>query len=326
MNWFGQPRLGPRTGDRSLSIGLVNNMPDAGLAATERQFRGLLSAATERPLRLRLFTCAEIARATPPQDSEGVRYDDLDALFAADLDAVIVTGMEPRAAALSAEPIWPSLIRIADWSAARRMPVLWSCLAAHAAVQHRDGVARQRLPEKLSGLLRSEIAADHPLAADLPTTWTSPHSRHHGLPEPELTAAGYRTVSRSDAGGADIFSRDLDVFLQGHPEYDGHTLLLEYRRDIGRYLTGVRTNFPDAPVNFFDPTRNAALAGIRARAATSRDPALLDAARAVLEGAACVAVWQPTARRFVANWLAAIDATGADELADATSHAEERIA
>jgi len=326
MNWFGQPDRRPRTGDRTLTIGLVNNMADAGLTATERQFRALLSAAADQPPRLCLFTCAEIPRATPPRDSTGNTYDGLDALFTAELDAVIVTGMEPRAACLSDEPIWPSLTRIADGSAARGIPVLWSCLAAHAAVLHRDGVARERLPDKLSGLVRSEIAIDHPLAAGLPTAWTNPHSRHHGLPERRLTAAGYRILSRSEAGGADIFSRDRDIFLQGHPEYEGHTLLREYRRDIGRYLAGARATFPAAPTQFFDPTRDAALADIRTRAASSRDPAWLDAVGAVLEGADHVAVWQPTAIRIIANWLAAIDAAGTHALTRATAHVEDPIA
>jgi homoserine O-succinyltransferase/O-acetyltransferase len=43
-------------GDEGLEIGLVNNMPDAALRSTERQFRTILTeAAGGAPFRLTLF-------------------------------------------------------------------------------------------------------------------------------------------------------------------------------------------------------------------------------------------------------------------------------
>ena len=48
---------------RCVDIGLVNNMPDAALDATERQFRALLNAAADGlRLRLTLYTLPEVPR------------------------------------------------------------------------------------------------------------------------------------------------------------------------------------------------------------------------------------------------------------------------
>ena len=69
--------------------------------------------------------------------------------------------------------------------------------------------------------------------------WSVPHSRYNELPEEALISRGYRVLSRSSQTGADLFvgNRDsLDVFFQGHPEYEPDTLLREYRRDVGRFL------------------------------------------------------------------------------------------
>jgi hypothetical protein len=51
------------SGIRPLVIGLVNNMPDAALEATERQFQDLLSAASaDCPPLIRCFSLREIVR------------------------------------------------------------------------------------------------------------------------------------------------------------------------------------------------------------------------------------------------------------------------
>ena len=47
-----------------IDIGLINNMPDAALDATVRQFRGLLAAAAEDvAIRLTLYTLPEVPRS-----------------------------------------------------------------------------------------------------------------------------------------------------------------------------------------------------------------------------------------------------------------------
>ncbi len=75
------------------------------------------------------------------------RYGGLDDLIAAPPDVLIVTGAEPRAADLANKPYWTELTRLIDWARSGAVAAaLYSCLAAHAAVQIADGVRRRRCP------------------------------------------------------------------------------------------------------------------------------------------------------------------------------------
>src|SRR5258705_10063777 len=88
-----------------LEIGLVNSMPDAALEATERQFIELIDAAAQDiPVRLRFFSLPDVPRTARGQQHVSKSYLGIGDLWDGRLDALIVTGTEPRAPALSAEP------------------------------------------------------------------------------------------------------------------------------------------------------------------------------------------------------------------------------
>jgi homoserine O-succinyltransferase len=165
------------------------------------------------------------------------------------LDALIVTGTEPRAASIEQEPYWHSLANLIDWAEHNTISTIWSCLAAHAAVFHLDGVRRQPLAVKRFGLFDCNRIGDATILAGLSPIIHLPHSRWNELGEGDLVAHGYDILTRSSTAGADIFIKkwqSLFVFFQSHPEYDVDTLLREYRRDIGRFLGGERNEFPTA--------------------------------------------------------------------------------
>ena len=306
---MGRRSLMPR---RPVVIGLVNNMSGGGLRATEEQFTRLLSAACPGlDVELRFFSCRRNRNSTRLQDGPGSSYADVAALFGARLDAVIVTGMEPQAARLQDEPVWDSLTKIVDWAQDNAVPVAWSCLAAHAAVLHLDGIARSPLPGKMSGVFDCDlVCTDHPLAAGLPSRWAIPHSRYHDVAEAPLVASGYQILSRSREAGVDIFLKHGAapfVFFQGHPEYDPRTLLLEYTRDVRRYLAGERDEYPLTPRNYIDSETMAALAGHREHVLHGdRDPAELKEVLQLLAGASQPSPWQPAATRLYANWIASM--------------------
>ena len=169
---------------------------------------------------------------------------------------MIVTGAEPRAPTLSDEPYWRELSAVIDWAEAQTVSSLYSCLAAHAAVEHRDGIHRRRLAGKCSGVFVTEVVTSHELTEGFGPGAEAPHSRFNGLDEGELAANGYRTLTRARGAGVDMFVKEagsLQVFLQGHPEYDGDTLAREYRRDVGRFLSGERADAPALPTNYYSP-------------------------------------------------------------------------
>lgn len=295
------PRPRPAGIPERLTVGLLNNMPDAALAATERQFARLLGPG----VRLLRFHLPEIARGPQAAAYLAPRSAPADAMESAGLDALIVTGCEPRAASLPDEPYWPALTRAIDWAAEHTVSTLFSCLAAHAAVLHRDGIGRRRLPAKRSGVFACRATGRHPLLAGLPDPLPVPHSRYNDLPEADLAAAGYAVLTRSEEAGVDLFVKpgpSLLVFLQGHPEYDPDSLAREYRRDLLRYRDGERADRPHPPAHYFDPEVAARLADVAGRLAPGgqEDPPPCHApARAP---------WPEAAAGLFANWLALVGA------------------
>ena len=232
-------------GQTELVICLVNNMPDSALKATEQQFARLLQGAAPPHVRIHFhcFALPSIARTPALQKHVAQHYGEIGALGRLAIDGLIVTGAEPIADNLHDEPYWPELTSLIDWAATHTRSAIWSCLAAHAAVLHLDGVARRRLPAKCSGVYDCSKAADDWLTHGIRSPLKVSHSRYNALDENELVAHGYQMLTRSDAIGADIFARQLSsrfIFYQGHPENDTLSLQREYMRDIARFLIGQR--------------------------------------------------------------------------------------
>ncbi len=257
-----------------ITIGLINNMPDPALEATERQFADLIRAATtDAVVRLLLFAIPQVPRSAYTRQEMTERYRDVSELWDTHLDGLIVTGTEPRAKNLKDEPYWDTLARIVDWARDNTASTIWSCLAAHAAVLHAEGIERRALPGKIFGVFDCEPVASHPMTADTALGLRVPHSRYNDLPERALASCGYRILTRSAEVGVDMFARQeksFHLFLQGHPEYEANTLLREYRRDVGRFLRRERENYPALPKGYLTAEAVAIAAAFRARALTDR--------------------------------------------------------
>jgi homoserine O-succinyltransferase len=301
----------------TLEIGLVNNMPDAALRRTERQFMGLVEAAADgRPVRFSLLALPGVTRQEPYRSYAAAAYHDLSALATPHaklppLDAIIVTGAEPRAADLRDEPYWPALSRLVDWAAENTSSTFWSCLAAHAAVQHLDGIRRRRFATKLSGVVGCERAGDHPLMTTLPARFAVPHSRYNGLDPAELTAAGYQILSHTACGGVDTFTKpagsssagSLFVFAQGHPEYDTSSLLKEYRRDVRRYLRCERPDLPARPTGYLSEDADRAFDTFEQTCREQRCESVMTQFPMGLAEATLVNTWRRNAVAMMRNWL-----------------------
>ncbi|HEY4403196.1 MAG TPA: homoserine O-succinyltransferase [Xanthobacteraceae bacterium] len=298
-------------GSEWIEIGLLNNMPEAALEATEQQFLELLGAAAgDSWVHLRFFSLPGIPRSERGHSYLRQSYCDVTDIRHAELDGLIVTGTEPKAARLSDEPYWPAFTRLVDWAARNTISTVWSCLAAHAAVLHLDGIERVLLREKCIGVFDCEKLADHPLMASLPARSAVPHARWNELSEDTLVASGYQVLARSRDAGVDTFARQgesLFLFFQGHPEYGPGALLSEYRRDLGRFLKGERDHYPAMPQHYFETATEAALAAFRQRAEGRRSEELLAEFPAPVDPAPS-ANWQPFAVTVYRNWLSAISA------------------
>ena len=294
---------------RPLVIGVVNNMPDAALTATENHYCRLLADASDgMVVELKFFSLPEIQRGAFEREHIAKYYEPFAALGQNPPDGLIVTGAEPRARSLAEEPFWPSFTRLADWAEALNLPVIWSCLAAHAAVLHTDGIERRRLPAKLSGVFECKfVRRQYQITHGFPAKWRVPHSRLHGLRTRDLEAHGYTILSQSWRTGADMFMRQtgaMQLFLQGHPEYDPATLLLEYRRDL---LRAQRRQLPNPPAPPNGVWQKSSLPHqdyeILRLAKSGQSPKLLSLLDHLLANAQPHYQWGATARTLYTNWL-----------------------
>ncbi|HEY1414107.1 MAG TPA: homoserine O-succinyltransferase [Rhodopila sp.] len=308
----------------AVHVGLVNNMPDAVLRATELQFARLLKdAAGNLDVRLRLFTLGSIARDEQVRSRMAGFYDDAAFLQAANMDALIVTGAQRTAADLRDEPYWGELAHLTDWAEIGTISTLFSGLAAEAAVLHLDGITSR--PAKLSGVYGSVRVEDDPLFFSTAPVAPVPHSRDSDIAESDLLAKGYRVLARLDAkdgGSVDIFTREPAghsrfVFLQGHPEYDPGSLGREYLRDMERFLQGETEKRPPVPAHYFDRATEIRLAEIA-------DKSDLSLYQEVVLGALPCQVWRGNTVRLIGNWLMLVAAAKARRMASKAVHTRRR--
>jgi homoserine O-succinyltransferase/O-acetyltransferase len=289
-----------------VDIGLINNMPDAALDATERQFRALLTAAADGlDVRLTLYTLPEVPR-TDFGRRQVSSYSDIGNLWSCQHDGLIVTGTEPRAADLKDEPFWGSLTRVLEWAEDHTYSTILSCLAAHAGILYLDGIVRQPLGGKRFGVFECVRVTDHPLTTSTPPRLQMPHSRWNEVPEQALLACGYRVLTRLEDASVDAFvkqRKSLFVFFQGHPEYEAITLLLEYRRDIGRFLRGERETYPLMPQGYFDDETVQALIALHERGLSDRREELLAEFPTAAAAGKVSNTWRSTAEILYRNWL-----------------------
>jgi homoserine O-succinyltransferase/O-acetyltransferase len=263
-----------KAADAVLTIGLINNMPDSALQATERQFMRLLAAASgNNRVHFHCFSLPSVNRLPPAKWRVDTQYRDIADLDRVRIDGLIVTGAEPNAATLLEEPFWEDLTNIIDWAEANTRSTIWSCLAGHAAVLHCDGIARQRLETKCSGVYDCSKVTDDWLTANVPSSVKVAHSRVNELRASDLAAHGYQVLTESPEAGVDIFVKQLRsrfIFFQGHPEYDALSLQREYLRDITRFLSGERDTYPAIPAGYFETETEAKLADFQKRARAER--------------------------------------------------------
>jgi len=204
------------------------------------------------------------------------------------------------------EPYWDLLAQVLDWAERNTSSTILSCLAAHAAVLHCEGIPRYSLPDKKFGVFQSIRNTEHALVSQTGPLVRFPHSRWNEVREQELTAAGYMVLAKSVEAGVDLFvkkkKKSLFVHFQGHPEYGSQTLGKEYRRDIKRYLRRERETYPNLPAGYFDNDSISIFEELKASAVAERREELIDKfPDHILQE--LHSTWLPSATLIYRNWL-----------------------
>jgi homoserine O-succinyltransferase len=290
-----------------IKIGLINNMSDEALKATERQFISLLESASDNmPIHLSFYTLPGVPRSGFTAGHISRRYSEIEELWDGHLDGLIVTGREPKAANLADEPYWDSFTRMLGWAQENCHATVFSCLAAHAAIQHMDGIRRVQRDDKVFGIFECARVSDHWLTAGTGSHFRLPHSRWNGVPEEQLRDCGYKVLTRSAEAGVDTFIKQqkrLFVFFQGHPEYESDTLLREYQRDVGRYIKGQAPKYPSMPKSYFEETTVDELTVLQEKTLARRREELLPELTVILANKRIDNTWQSSAAGIYRNWL-----------------------
>jgi len=297
---------------RELHIGLLNMMPDAALAATERQFFRLVGESNPiAQFYVHPFTLEGLERSPEARAYVARYYEPFEQIRDQGLDALIVTGANVTHPDLSQEPFWGPLIEVIEWAARDVTSTLCSCLTTHAVLQFQYGQHRYPLPEKCWGVYPHRVVdRTHPLVHDVNTLFDVPHSRFNEIGRHQFDAAGLRVLAESAEAGVHLaVSADgfRQVFFQGHPEYDTISLLKEYQREVRRFAAGARPDYPPFPENYIDRKHRAILDEHRGRVVAAMNhgrehPAFPEAyiARSLDN------TWHDSAEGVVGNWMGLI--------------------
>ncbi len=138
----------------------------------------------------------------------------------------------------------------------------------------------------------------------------APHSHLFTLPAEDFEKAESLLLMVGEHGCVHMAVSDEGarfVFFQGHPEYDGLSLLKEYKREVSRFFAGAREDYPPFPENYFSPDTVELLGEYRAKVVEARGqggemPDFPESAIPIAEPPA----WSAAGMRIYRNWLAEV--------------------
>lgn len=292
---------------RELHIGLLNMMPDAALAATERQFLRLIGESNPiAQFYVYPFTLDELPRGEQARAHIDKHYSTFSEVRESGLDALIITGANVKGTELSDQPFWEPLKEVYQWAHQNVTSTLCSCLATHAVMEFQYQQKRSRQAKKVWGVFPHKIAdKHHPLVEDINTRFDVPHSRWNAVTLEQFQQAGLRILAVSDDNHVHLAtSADgiRTVFFQGHPEYDTISLIKEYKREVILYLKNPEGPYPPFPKNYLGRFEKALLNEYRYRRSRNEKPDFPEQ----LMLPHLNNTWHDTAGEVVGNWMGLI--------------------
>ena len=238
---------------RPLRILMLNLMPTK--VATETQLARLLGN-TPLQVEMELLMVSSHVSRNISQEHMLTFYKTFGQVKNQTFDGMVITGAPVERLPFEEVEYWQELCEIFEWSKTHVTSTFHICWGAQAGLYYHYGIAKQPLPEKLSGVYRHRVTRKGSiLFRGFDDIFMVPHSRYTTvdrqaiLDEPRL-----KILAESDVAGVYAVSTHggRQVFITGHSEYDADTLLGEYLRDKRAGLN------PKVPENYFpddDDTR-----------------------------------------------------------------------
>ena len=171
-------------------------------------------------------------------------------------DGMIITGAPVEHLEFEEVEYWNELCEIMEWSKTHVWSTFHICWGAQAALYYHYGIKKYKLDKKLFGVFKHK--ADYKRAILLrgfDDEFYVPHSRHTTVKREDVEKIPeLKILASSDEAGlyAVMTPQGRQIFITGHSEYDGDTLMHEYLRDVtlGRDIDVPKNYFPDD-----DPTK-----------------------------------------------------------------------
>ncbi|NOQ79773.1 MAG: homoserine O-succinyltransferase [Gammaproteobacteria bacterium] len=297
---------------RELHIGLLNMMPDAALAATERQFFRLVGESNPiAQFYVHPFTLDEIPRSQKARDYLSQYYESFADIKEMGLDALIITGANVTGSELSNQPFWEPLIEVFDWAWDNVTSTLCSCLATHAVMEFRYAQKRKIQMNKTWGVFPHHVVdKHHPLTNDINTRFDVPHSRWNCVSQQQFIDQKLKILVESDTGFVHLATSPdgfRHVLFQGHPEYDSISLLKEYKREVMIFNQGELQTYPSFPENYLGIFEKAILNEYHLRCTMARQKnQKLPEFPETLVSQNIDITWHDTAVEVIGNWMGLI--------------------
>ena len=233
---------------RPAKIGLLNLMPAPAMESTENQWLRYISNTVLQVEPVLLKFDDDIRERDGASRKEILkRYTSFSEGIINGLDALIVTGdnLELRKDSEKPEELpfneityGNSLKEVIDWARSNVYSTIYSCLASHFALNYLHGVKRTVRDNKYFGVFEHQIKkyTKNPIVDGMDDSIKAPHSRWGNVSSEDLEDCGVQVLAQNDNVGWLLASDEnlnggLDVYLQGHPEYDKYDLHTEFIRD-----------------------------------------------------------------------------------------------
>ncbi|MBO5567314.1 MAG: homoserine O-succinyltransferase [Succinivibrio sp.] len=239
---------------RPLKLLMLNLMPNK--INTEIQYLRKLS---NSPLQvnIRFLRIDNHISKNTPQEHLDTFYSDFDEIENKYFDGMIITGAPLDQIDFSDVTYWSRLEHIIKWSAEHVTSTLFSCWGVAAGLKVFYNLDMDFRDNKLSGVFFQKTnKTNDPLVRGFDDFFLAPFSRFIDFPAQKISESTNLTILAEGEKSGVYLAVSPDrkqVYITGHPEYDGDTLAQEYQRDL------VAGKNPAIPENYF-PCNNPAIA------------------------------------------------------------------
>ncbi|MGF6375272.1 homoserine O-succinyltransferase [Clostridiales Family XIII bacterium PM5-7] len=231
---------------RPLQLLILNLMPTK--IDTETQLTRLLGN-TPLQVELELLQTSSHKASNTSEEHMIAFYKTFDEIQDKFYDGLIITGAPVELLPFEEVDYWEELCEIMEWSKRHVHSTFHICWGAQAGLYYHYGIEKRQLDKKLSGVYRHTLDySKGMLFRGFDDVFYVPHSRNTTIDRKDVEAvSSLKIIASSEEAGiyAIKSENDRQIFITGHSEYDGDTLLKEYLRDKQAGLD------PEVPCNYF---------------------------------------------------------------------------